>query len=944
MRHLVRRGFAVAVILGLAFAASRRPEPPAPAPRTALEKALACYRVYEEETPAGTVFTGIDYRAEVAAGGLDFSSKGIAMRLGAPRVEQGGRAVPVTDGTPAHPAFAVAQIDRGPVVEEYVFENRRLEQLFRLAEPVGTGALVLRTPVTTNLAGPVIDVPPSWDEWRETELKNGGLIFTDETGAKKLLYHSAVAIDAEGKRQVLDPRFEGGEIVLEVPASFMARAAYPLVVDPWMELDFSASGGGISQNGLVSQNTSMVLTGGQPVICWADERTGNFEIYLRYWNGFAWKENAGSGSGRGISSTDGDSTNPSVILADGIYVAWQDDTSGPWEIYFKKYDNATGQWIELKGSATRGGVSKSIALSTNPSVSMILADIPSTARPIASQIVIKNVPVIAWQEDVNGSSEIYVAYYYPGDPGDEGDPFDPLDDLPPIPEEWYGLGGSFGGGGISNTVGVSEKPVMKVDSTGRLVVAWQDTGTAGAAAEYDIYLRRYSVGTFGAGTQVHPNGPEANGTWDEISGSGSGRGCCAGVTSGQVSVNPSLALDPSNNPYVAWQEFVAGNSEIYLQRSIGGGAWSAIGGSGTAGGISATAGQSNNPSLDLGAGNIPSVAWADDTSGNFEIYVRRFNATGGTWDEVGIAGSASPGAPAGISNTSGFSLAPNLQVDAFGNPAVCWTDGANGSFDIFVRKFYSNSPVIMRQTGSGGAPVIQTGATTTNSVVELRSTVMTEIAGAFVGIEVEVRPIDSAFVGTPTHQSALVDPATGEAVVAFSGAPNTSYHWRARSFDQVGRSSTWLSFGGNADGQADFIVSSTPAPPPGTPPPPSGLTATAGNGVVNLSWTASAGPVTSYNVKRSTTQGIGHVTIANVLAPTTTFTDNGVTNGTTYFYIVTALNGAIESVPSNEASATPQSPATAAAAGDDDDRCGLLGAEVILLLGLLAAVRRRRRH
>ena len=89
----------------------------------------------------------------------------------------------------------------------------------------------------------------------------------------------------------------------------------------------------------------------------------------------------------------------------------------------------------------------------------------------------------------------------------------------------------------------------------------------------------------------------------------------------------------------------------------------------------------------------------------------------------------------------------------------------------------------------------------------------------------------------------------------------------------------------------------------GNPPPvPTGLTAAAGNGVVTLSWTASAGAI-SYNVGRSTTSGGPYATVGT---PTgTTFTDTSVTNGTTYFYVVNAANTSGDSANSTQVSATP---------------------------------------
>lgn len=100
-------------------------------------------------------------------------------------------------------------------------------------------------------------------------------------------------------------------------------------------------------------------------------------------------------------------------------------------------------------------------------------------------------------------------------------------------------------------------------------------------------------------------------------------------------------------------------------------------------------------------------------------------------------------------------------------------------------------------------------------------------------------------------------------------------------------------------------VSATPTAP--IPPAPTNLTATAGVQEVMLAWTASTGAAT-YNVKRATASGGPFNTIAS---PTnTSYTDSGLTAGTTYYYVVTALNGAGESGNSNQISAIPLAQAT----------------------------------
>jgi hypothetical protein len=102
-----------------------------------------------------------------------------------------------------------------------------------------------------------------------------------------------------------------------------------------------------------------------------------------------------------------------------------------------------------------------------------------------------------------------------------------------------------------------------------------------------------------------------------------------------------------------------------------------------------------------------------------------------------------------------------------------------------------------------------------------------------------------------------------------------------------------------------------PVGPPAPPPAPTGLAAAPGNAQVSLSWGASSG-ATGYNIKRGTTSGGPYTTIATGVTATS-YTDITVANGTTYYYVVTALNANGESGNSNQASATPNAPTPPAA-------------------------------
>ena len=110
----------------------------------------------------------------------------------------------------------------------------------------------------------------------------------------------------------------------------------------------------------------------------------------------------------------------------------------------------------------------------------------------------------------------------------------------------------------------------------------------------------------------------------------------------------------------------------------------------------------------------------------------------------------------------------------------------------------------------------------------------------------------------------------------------------------------------NAGGDGP-LSAAVPATPMDKPAVPTGLTATAGNRVVTLSWTAVPG-ADGYRLYRATRPGRQGTTplVANLTAPT--FVDNDVTNGPTYYYKVTAFNVGGESPRSAEASASPEAP------------------------------------
>ena len=104
---------------------------------------------------------------------------------------------------------------------------------------------------------------------------------------------------------------------------------------------------------------------------------------------------------------------------------------------------------------------------------------------------------------------------------------------------------------------------------------------------------------------------------------------------------------------------------------------------------------------------------------------------------------------------------------------------------------------------------------------------------------------------------------------------------------------------------SDSPFNTDPVPVPDPPKAPTSVTAVAGDGEVELSWTAPPLRYNERNIEYTVTSSEGDVVTTNSTA--TTFT--GLTNGTTYTFTVSmssSLGDSPESEPSNEVTPGPQ--------------------------------------
>lgn len=320
------------------------------------------------------------------------------------------------------------------------------------------------------------------------------------------------------------------------------------------------------------------------------------------------------------------------------------------------------------------------------------------------------------------------------------------------------------------------------------------------------------------------------------------------------------------------------------------------------------------------ATNVPSNSYADPTISPNTIYfyvVTAVNRAGESNPslEAALSPEGPPAVPTGLSATlgqNGINLAWNVSPGAasYNVKRAVFTGGPYGVIASGVTaNSFTDSSVLPNTTyfylvsavkiGSNGAILESKNSVEVNATTPSGPPVptgLTILAGnnqAFLNWNVSAGATSygvkrGVVKGGP--YGLIASNLTSTSFVDSSLTPATVYFYVVFASNGFGPS------GDSAE------VTLTAQTPPGTP---TGLTGTAGDQQVVLSWNGSLGAA-SYNVKRGTTPGGPYTTVATVA--NTAYTDQPLTPNTTYFYVVTAVrmsgNQPVESPNSNEANAT----------------------------------------
>jgi hypothetical protein len=402
---------------------------------------------------------------------------------------------------------------------------------------------------------------------------------------------------------------------------------------------------------------------GNIYITWDDRRNSNPDIYFANStdNGVTFSVNKRVNDD--VSSTTQNAVSMALDNTGTIYIAWQDNRNGNYDIY---YANSTDQGNTF---------------STNKKLNDDLKE----AIQYKSAIAVDDAGniYIVWQDERNGDSDIYFACSSSGgtnfsvnkkindDVGaaEQAGPSIAVDNFGNVYIVWYDWrngdtdiyfanssdwGNTFSTNKIVNDDGIGEwqdSPSITVDNAGYIYIAWSDYRNG----NWDIYFTNSTDfgNTFSTNKKVN----------DDL----------AGASHSDSSIT---ALD-TGKLYIAWRDSRDGNSDIYFANSTDGGNTFSPNKK-----VNDDVGskQQRNPSLAVdSAGNVY-IAWYDERNGDSDIYFANSTNGGNTF---------SANKKVNDDGSSVWQYYPSIAAEGVGNVYIAWEDNRNGFTDTDI--YYANS-------------------------------------------------------------------------------------------------------------------------------------------------------------------------------------------------------------------------------------------------------------
>jgi len=336
-----------------------------------------------------------------------------------------------------------------------------------------------------------------------------------------------------------------------------------------------------------SLRSKIAVNGSDIYVVWEDETPGNKEIFFKKSNdgGTTWQ------IAKRLTNNSGSSFGPQIALSGAnVFVVWCDDTTGNYEVFFKKSTDGGMTWQASKRLTYNSGNS------------------------LYPKIAVSNTNIyVVWHDNTPGNCEIYFKKSTNGG------------------TSWQAAKR------LTNNSGDSGWPCIAVSGS-NVYMAWSDY----TSGNFEIYFRKSTDGgatwqtakrlTNNSGgssfSAIAVSGSNIHIVWEDFTPGNYEIFCITSINDGATwqtakrltnnsgsSMQSQIAVSNAN-VYVVWEDISPGNWEIYFIKSANGGTtWQSTQR------ITNDTGDSGGSAIALNTTNI-FVDYADNTPGNSEIYLK----------------------------------------------------------------------------------------------------------------------------------------------------------------------------------------------------------------------------------------------------------------------------------------------------------------------------------
>ncbi|MFH1381958.1 MAG: hypothetical protein ABIH70_03595 [Chloroflexota bacterium] len=487
----------------------------------------------------------------------------------------------------------------------------------------------------------------------------------NSTGAPEWVTNGVPVCTAGGNQSNPGQTGDGADGVIvtwedESNSAVTGRDVFAQRVDSTGTALWKPNGVAVSNTGGDQTSVRTTGSGGNLIVAWTDNRSGEWDIYAQSVNatgGTLWTDN-----GTAISTATGDQQSPSMTSggSGSVIITWEDYRSGTADIYAQKiisgsaawatngvavstaaggqysprasYDNAGGAiffWADERNSGTTGR--DIYAQKVFPDGSLTSQNIPvvtaTNTQDQAFSIPDGNGGIfITWHDYRSGTADIYAQHISAA-----GTPQWPAGGIP-----------------ICTDMNIQTNPRIVTDGAGGAIIAWQDNRDGA----WDVYAQR--INSSGE-IQWVADGVPAN-----------------TATNNQESVR--LLTDNASGAILVWRDYRTGtNYDIYAQKINSSGVVQWV-----ADGVAVCINDVNQNSVQAvpdGSGGVL-ITWYDDRSTNNDIYVQGIDSAGTVrWTTNGVA----------VCTDGSNQVNSSTTHDDSGGAIIAWEDYRNGNFDIYAQ-------------------------------------------------------------------------------------------------------------------------------------------------------------------------------------------------------------------------------------------------------------------